>query len=85
MFGVMWEAHFSQLKKTFLNNVVATVNMEEPAELIINWDQTGIKIVPYSKWPMVEHGAKCVEMFGVDDKHDCFLWIFDGQFSSYPS
>ena len=49
--GVMWnsidkattakskasEANISQLKKMFLNDVVATVNMEEfPAELILN-------------------------------------------------
>ena len=76
------ESKLFSAKEDFLEQCV---NMEEPAELIVNWDQTGIKIVPYSKWPMVEHGAKCVEMFGVNDKHDCFLWIFDGQFSSYPS
>ena len=46
---------FLQLTKTFLKHVVATVNMEEPAELVVNWDQTGIKIVPSSMWPMVEH------------------------------
>ena len=36
---------FAQLKRTFLGDLVATVQMEEiPAELILN-DQTGIKIV----------------------------------------
>ena len=51
------EANISQLKM-FLNDVVATVNMEEfPAELILNWDQTGIKIVPSSTWTMEECGA----------------------------
>ena len=33
--------------KSFLEDVATTVSMEEiPADLILNWDQTGIKIVP---------------------------------------
>ena len=44
-------AEFQCLK--FLQNVVTTVEMEEiPPELILNWDQTGIKIVPSSTWTM---------------------------------
>lgn len=39
--------NFLQLKKSFLDNVAATVKMEEiQPELILNWDQTGIKIEP---------------------------------------
>ena len=35
------------VKKEFLEDVVATVEMEEiPPELVLNWDQTGIRIVP---------------------------------------
>ena len=42
-------SNFAELKKSFLEDVVATVTMEEiPPELILNWDQTGIKIVPSS-------------------------------------
>jgi len=53
------EANFAEQKKVFLNYVVATVTMEEiPAELILNWDQTGIKVVPSSTWTMEERGAK---------------------------
>lgn len=44
--------------------------MEEiPLELILNWDQTGIKIMPCSTWTMDQQGAKRVELFGVNDKH----------------
>lgn len=45
---------FAQLKKWFISDVVATVTTEEiPAELILNWEQTGIKIVPSStNWTM---------------------------------
>ena len=41
--------HFETLKTQFLLDIKATVEMQEiPPELIINWDQTGIKIVPVS-------------------------------------
>ena len=43
--------------------------MEEiPAELILNWDQTGIKIVPSSTWTMDAEGSNRVEVAGVNDK-----------------
>ena len=43
--------NFAQLKESFLNHVVVTVKMEEiPMELILNWDQTGIKMVLLSGW-----------------------------------
>ena len=43
--------------------------MEEiPAELILNWDQTGIKIVPSNTWTMDQQGSKQVEAAGANDK-----------------
>ena len=43
--------------------------MEEiPDDLIINWDQTGIKYVPVSNWTMEVKGGKRVEAAGVDNK-----------------
>ena len=61
--------NFSELKKSFLEDVVTTVTMEEiPAELIMNWDQTGIKLVPSSSWTMEKRGSKRVEMAGICDK-----------------
>ena len=45
------------------------MTMEEiPPELIINWDQTGMEIVPSSSWTMNQCGAKRVDMVGLDDK-----------------
>ena len=59
-------SNFAELKKSFLEDVVATVAMEEiPPELILNWDQTGIKIVSSSGWTMDQQGVKRVE---VNDK-----------------
>ena len=43
--------------------------MEEvPAELIINWDQTGIKLIPSSSWTMEKLGSNRVETIGTHDK-----------------
>ena len=49
--------------------MVTTVEMEEiPPELILNWDQTGIRLVPSSSWTMEKRGVKRVEMVGQNDK-----------------
>lgn len=62
-------ANFSRLKEHFLRDVVATVMMEEiPPELILNWDQTGIKIVSSNTWTMDQQGVKRVEVCGANDK-----------------
>ena len=64
------------MKKSFLGDVVATVTTEEiPAELIMNWDQTGVKLVPSSSWTMEKQGLKTVEMVSTDDK-----WQITGDF-----
>ena len=43
--------------------------MEEiPPELILNWDQTGIKLGPSSSWTMDRQGVKRVEIAGATDK-----------------
>ena len=61
--------NFSAVKKSFLEDVVTTVDMEGiPPELIMNWDQTGIKLVPSSSWTMAQQGSRRVEMSGVGDK-----------------
>ena len=42
--------------------------IEIPPELVINWDQMGIKIVMVSSWTMEKKGAKRVKIAGVEDK-----------------
>ena len=43
--------------------------MEEiPCELILNWDHTGLHVVPGSKWTMEIQGSKRVEIAGMDVK-----------------
>ena len=61
--------NFFVLKDSFLDSVCTTVTMEEiPAELIMNWDQTGIKIVPSSSWTMEQRDSKMVKMTSVSYK-----------------
>ena len=44
-----------------------------PEDLIFNWDQTGIYLVPVSEWPMEKQGTKNIIIAGVDDKRQITL------------
>lgn len=60
---------FTVEKRRFLDEVVLTVEQEEiPPELIINWDQTGIRLVSSASWTWEEKGVKRVEVVGQSDK-----------------
>ena len=60
---------FEEKKAEFLDAVAEAVVMEEiPAELLLNCDQTGIKLMPSSLWTMERQGEKRVEMLGINDK-----------------
>ena len=76
--------NFEEQKREFLSDVATTVEMEEiPAELVLNWDQTGIRLVPSSTWTMERRGEHRVEMVGVNDKHQItavFCGIALGEF-----
>ena len=61
---------FGTQKKAFLDDLVMTVEMEEiPSDLILNWDRTGIRLVPASSRAMEQRGVKRVEVVGQNDKH----------------
>ena len=52
-----------------MTDIAAVVGMEEiTPELVLNWDQTGIHLVPVSAWTMDKIGSKHVETTGVNDK-----------------
>lgn len=60
---------FLAVKREFLDDVSAVVTMEEiPAHLILNWDQTGIQLVPAASWTMERVGSKRVEVKGIKNK-----------------
>lgn len=60
---------FAKIKIDFLKEIAAVITIEEiPPELILNWDQTGIHLVPAAAWTMDQIGSKRVEISGVNDK-----------------
>ena len=62
-------SHFKELKEQFLLDIKAVVEMEDvSSDLILNWDHTGINIVPSSTWTMEAKGSKRVEAVGLNDK-----------------
>ena len=62
-------ANFIQLKTQFLLDVKACVTLANiPRDLILNWDQTALKIVPVNSWTMEKKGSKRVELIAIDDK-----------------
>ena len=61
--------NFDAKKQQFLLDITAIVEMEEiPPQLVFNWDQTAISIVPGSSWTMELKGSKRVEIVGISDK-----------------
>ena len=60
---------FEGLKKQYLADIRTKLFMEDIlADLIINWDHTGLKYVPVSNWTMEVKGTKRVEIVSSDDK-----------------
>ena len=58
-----------KLRKTFLSEIVETVAMNDvPEDLIFNWDQTGINLVPGALWTMDKKGNKWIKIAGLQDK-----------------
>jgi len=61
--------NFAQLKSDYLLEIKNVIAMDEiPSQLVINFDQTGLNIVPTSDWTMEAEGSKRVEVIGKDDK-----------------
>ena len=44
-----------------------------PADLIVNWDQTGVRMVPVNYWTMTTRGSKQIFVTGLGDKRDTFF------------
>ena len=46
-----------------------------PEELVINWDQAGLKCIPVSDWTFEEKGTKRIEIAGLDDKRQIIVLL----------
>ena len=68
--GKVTYAHFEELKKDFLVDVKAELLMNDiPRDLVFNWDQTAIQLVPTGEWTMNRAKEKVVAIKNSDDKH----------------
>lgn len=60
---------FNELRDVFLSDIQAEVVMNDiPKDLILNWDQTAIQLVPTGDWTMNEAKTKRVVIANSDDK-----------------
>ena len=72
----MEPSHFEELKEQYLLDIKAAVEIINiPMDLIMNWDHTGVNIVPGSQWTIEEKGAKQVECTSLDDKRQITVVI----------
>ena len=63
--------NFPKVKQAFLQRVKSEVETWNiPHALIINWDQTGSKLVPVSEWTIEREGTKQVAIIGQEDKRE---------------
>ncbi len=63
-------AEFAELKASFLRLLHSIVELEEiPPSMVLNWDQTGIHLVPSSIWTMEKQGSKRVEIVVLDSSN----------------
>ena len=61
--------NFEEIKEEFLADVKAEVLMNEiPLDLVFNWDQTGIQLVPTGEWTMHQAKDKIIPISHSDDK-----------------
>ena len=58
-----------EARKEFLSELMEAVELHKvPPDLIFNWDQTGILLVPSAQWTMDKKGRKRVSIAGHNDK-----------------
>ena len=80
--------NFTREKERFLQEIIDVIEMEEvPPELIFNWDQKGLNLVPASSWTMATKGSKRVKLKGLTDKRQIttifveLFWVIFFQFN----
>ena len=62
-------SYFEELKEVFLADITAAVVFNKiQDELILNWDQTALLLVPPGQWTMHQAGGKVVPITHCDDK-----------------
>ena len=63
------DADIAKLRKSYLLQIKGMVGAHKiPSQLVINWDQAGVKLVPSSNWTLEQEGRERVEITGLNDK-----------------
>ena len=76
-------SEFKNVRSNYLVEVYSVMKMEDiPDSLIVNWDQTGMKIVPNANWTMEKRGTKRVEIAALDDKRE-ITFVFASSLTGY--
>ena len=70
--------NLDELKTNFLSKISEAVEkFKIPTQLIINYDHTGVHLLPVSRWTMAEKGTEKVSIIGLDDKREITgNWLF---------
>ena len=67
--SVLTEAEFQDAQQKYLRELTREIHSNKvPPQLVLNWDQTGLNVVPTSSWTMEEKGSRRVEIVGLNDK-----------------
>ena len=67
--GKVTLSNFAELKEEFLADISAEALMNDiPPQLIFNWDQTAIQLVPTGQWTMNQAKDKVISIAHSDDK-----------------
>ena len=69
--GKITLAHFEEVQEVFLADIKEEVLMNEihvPQQLIFNWDQTAIQLVPTGQWTMHRAKEKAIPIANSNDK-----------------
>ena len=62
-------ADYHHLRSTYLHQISAIVEVHQIfPEMVVNWNQSGISIVPTCNWTMEREGASRVEIAGQNDE-----------------
>ena len=82
--GKITVSQFNEIQEEFLADIKAEVVMNDiPNDLIFNWDQTGIQLVPTGQLTMNRAGEKVIAITNFDDKRQVtavFATTMTGQY-----
>jgi hypothetical protein len=60
---------FEKTKMDYIERIEKCVNEHNiPNDLILNWDQTGVNLIPGGDWTMDAKGSKQVKITGLNDR-----------------